>query len=246
MALVVILGQSIFMSTGFVKQSIGNWILTISGLGGWLSEHTGCYSLGGDWFIGCILIIYALFPLIYKAVKKYPYVTLVIYIIIFLFWEYFYPFDFRKRNSIILRMLEVLLGMWYIRCNIQKSKIMVGTAAVVAAILWLVRIDMVSLYVLVPVAGFCAWVILRFIADLIKSQKVESIIMWISKYSFGIFLLHYFILDCFLSMIPNSSLSVLQMILLFVVYVCAAVMAGFALVKMQRSISSRLILKRRA
>ena len=92
-------------------------LLTLFGMDGWLSEVIPTYALVGDWFVGCIVCIYLLFPILHKCMNKCPHITLGIYSLIFLLWEHIYPFGFSKKSSVILRTFEVLLGMYFVKMD---------------------------------------------------------------------------------------------------------------------------------
>ena len=46
--------------------------LSLLGMDGYLSAYTRSFYLIGEWFIGCIILIYLLFPLLRMGMKKYP------------------------------------------------------------------------------------------------------------------------------------------------------------------------------
>ncbi len=95
-------------------------ILTFLGIDGWSAELIPNYALVGDWFIGCIIIIYIFFPLL-RYLIKHANITIIMYSILFLLYEHFYPWNFNERNSIILRTFEVLIGIFYLQIGSQKQ-----------------------------------------------------------------------------------------------------------------------------
>ncbi len=74
---------------------------------GW--DQAGFYQIG-EWYLGCILLIYIIYPLVSKGVNKYPVATLIgmacIYALLIHRIQYIWFF---------LRLPEVMLGMIFIK-----------------------------------------------------------------------------------------------------------------------------------
>ena len=148
-------------------------LLTVLGLDGWMADMVSTYALVGDWFVGCIICIYILFPILCKCMNRHPNITIGIYTLLFFVWEYVYPFDFPKRSSIILRTFEVLLGMYYIRTNRKVTWKGALVSLVLLGIIFAVKLP-VSLYILVPIAGMGSFVIMNFINQWFKKINIQE------------------------------------------------------------------------
>lgn len=214
-------------------------LLTILGVDGWLSEVIPTYALVGDWFVGCIVCIYLLFPLLHKCMNRCPRITLGIYLLIFLFWEYVYPFGFSKRSSVVLRTFEVLLGMYFVKMNKKVSWKGALVSFLLFGIIFAVRIRVISLYILVPIAGMSLFMILNYIAEKIDNLKIQKITIWLSYYSFPIFLIHHFLLNMILGQLSQKSLGLGGALVLFVVYVIIVVGLGVAVKKIEKIIERK-------
>lgn len=203
-------------------------LLTVVGMDGWLAEVVSTYALVGDWFIGCIICIYIFFPLMRKCMNSHPNITLGIYAIIFLVWEYIYPFEFSKRSSIILRAFEVLLGMYYIKTGKKASLKSFLMSLLLLGIIFIVKIPIISLYILVPIAGMSLFIVLNYLAGWIKSEKVKNAIFVMSYNSFATFLMHHFILYMIMETLPEKILGIGSMAGLLVI--CMAVVWGVGVI----------------
>ena len=208
-------------------------LLTFLGMDGWLNEVIPTYALVGDWFVGCIVCIYLLFPLLHKPMNKCPHITLGIYFLIFLLWEYIFPFDFSKKSSVILRTFEVLLGMYFVKTDKRVSWKEILASFLLFGIIFGVRIKEISVYILVPIAGMSLFVILNYMAEKITIKKIQKIAIWLSRYSFPIFLMHHFLLNMILSVIPTKSLGLGSMLILFVIYIMIVVGFGVAVTRFE-------------
>ena len=69
----------------FSKAPIINFIFTIIGYDGNLMTVIPTFYILGEWFLGCIISMYVIFPLLRKMVIKIPKVTLGIILGIFIF-----------------------------------------------------------------------------------------------------------------------------------------------------------------
>ena len=100
-------------------------------------------------------------------------------------------------------------------------------------IIFAVRIKVISVYILVPVAGMCLFMILNYIAEKINNFKIQRMAIWLSRYSFPIFLMHHILLNMILAVIPPKSLDLGSMLMLFIAYVITAVFFGVVMKKIE-------------
>lgn len=207
-------------------------LLTVLGLDGWMADMVSTYALVGDWFVGCIVCIYILFPILYKCMNKYPNVTVGIYALVFWLWEYAYPFDFPKRSSILLRTFEVLLGMYYIRTNRKVTWKGALISLVLLGTIFAVKLP-ASPYILVPIAGISSFLVVSFVAQWIKNIKIQKVIFNMSKYAFSVFLIHHFILYMILGAMPERSLGIIGMTGMLIACFAVIWILGIALKKLE-------------
>lgn len=206
--------------------SLTSIVTTLLGIDGWLGSMLPSYPLVGDWFIGLILILYLFFPALRILVNKYPRITLVTYIIIFAIYEYVYPFTFPKRNSVILRGLEFVIGMFLVKIDWKPKPKHALIALIVALFVFIVPINAVSAYVLTPIAGLVLYIIIFFFAEMITSKQFQYIVAMLSRYTFPVFLMHHFVMLRIMECFEKQTLGVGYAIGMFGVCLFAAVAAG--------------------
>ncbi len=211
------------------------WTLvwTVLGIDNWIGEFAPTYGLIGDGFLSCLIFIYVLFPILYKCMNKNPHITIGIYALIFLLWEYVYPFDFPKTYSIILRTFEVLLGIYIIKTGRRITWRGVFISVLLLGVIFVVKVPFISTYFLATIAGISLTVLLCCIAEKIKSGRIQRIIIWLKRYSFATFLIHHFLLNVILKNMPKRSLTVSGMLTLFLVYMSVIWLAGVVLKKIE-------------
>lgn len=205
---------------------VWTFLLTVLGIDGWLREVIPNYALVGDELIGCILGIYILFPLLHKAVNKNPHICVAVYTLFFLILEHFYPFTFPKRNDVLLRAFEVLLGMYFVKLNRKATWKGFWVSIFLLGIIFVVRIPWISVYVLTPVAGICLFIVLLYMSRWFEGTKIKKAVFTLNQYLFPVFLLHHFLINAILERIPVSSVGILGMLILFVLCMAVICMAG--------------------
>lgn len=106
-----------YLLTGKLKFDRPLWtlVLTVVGLDGYLDQMIPNYYLVGEWFVGCILLIYICFPLLRKAMLGKPLATAAASTVCFILLTAFYPFKMEMQYCFLLRIPEVLFGMYFMQ-----------------------------------------------------------------------------------------------------------------------------------
>ena len=168
-----------------------NFIFTILGIDGYVStlKPIGTFYLVGEWFIGLILMMYVVFPILRKLIIKYPIPTAVGIMIM-----YILSIIFVDRNvELFVRIPEFAFGMYFVR-YIKKVK---WPAVIVSVVVILYNSFLTPPFnnnIQTTYIGICAFLILVWLADYVKVFWLENICSIISKYSYAIFLVHHFII----------------------------------------------------
>ena len=88
-------------NTIFIYGGVPKWrfIFTIMGMDEYLSANgIRTFTLGiGEWFLGCIILCYLVYPFLFKAHKKNRYLTFILMTI----WFLFINFNYSKFNFVI-------------------------------------------------------------------------------------------------------------------------------------------------
>lgn len=194
---------------------VWTFLLTVLGIDGWIGEVIPNYGLVGDWFVGCILGIYLLFPLLRKGINQKPHAFMAVYALLFLLLEHFYPLAFPRRNDVFLRAFEVLLGMYFMKLNRKVTWKCVSVSVILLGIIFAVRIPWATAYVLTPVAGICLFLVLVFFSKWFEGERIKRVVFCLSRYSFPTFLLHHFLINTLMERFPKASLGIAGMLILF-------------------------------
>ena len=90
-------------------------LLTILGLDGYVYSICPNFYKVGEWFFGCLLLIYLFYPLLRTAMEKHPKIFLPIVLLIWILLMRFVPTALRPDHTFYLRIPEFLIGMYFMK-----------------------------------------------------------------------------------------------------------------------------------
>ena len=74
------------------------------------------FSVGvGEWFLGCLMLMYLVFPFIYLLMKKWDRPVLIVSCLSFIILSILYDPSYGWHMSFCIRLFEFILGMWFIK-----------------------------------------------------------------------------------------------------------------------------------
>lgn len=208
---------------GFDKP-LWRFLLTVIGMDGYLNSIIPNYYLLGEWFIGCILIIYLLYPLLHKCMLKWPLLTPAVVAAIYVPLTLFYPFQMDIQFFFLLRVPEVLFGMYFIKylygSERQREKYNwkwgLGSFAVMCTVLTIktsLPVPFKILWTGVPIFMFLVW-----LGQFFRNPVVKKGISIFSSYTFAIFLVHHILVGKFTFPLAGRPVGRLENYLVFGTY----------------------------
>ncbi len=215
----------LFYLNGTVNHNAENWtiILTVFGLDGWLAHQIPNFYLVGEWFLGCIILLYIIFPVLRWLVNKYPIRTAIIAIIYYILLVQFYNIEMRIDWNFITRIIDVMFGMYFVK-YVKKVKWPVALLSiVVSAILWIVPIKGVENMYLITLGGISTFVFLVWFSRFLKGEIVSDGVKVLSKYSYSIFLVHHQVLARMMKKFVNIHLTIPEQVSLLL---CVCIVIG--------------------
>lgn len=209
-----------FYTTGGIPQGIPkrNIIFSVLGLDTWLVNFSvPTFGLVAEWFLGLIIIVYIVFPVLRWMVNEHPVIMGVIAALM-------YGISIWKLNSSVVlfaRLPELLFGMYFVK---YMKKVNWKTAVPAAAILVLNTLIAPSYNNLLQVTyvGICSFLVLVWLSYIVKWTWIKNICKKICKYSYACFIIHHFVIYKVVARFNLYTISVAQSYLLFMV-VCIAV-----------------------
>ena len=161
---------------------------------GWLGFDF--YKLG-EWFFGCIVMLYLIFPLLYKGMEKKPAITFSMACLVYLMyggWSHSQQVPYVS-NYFFLRIPELLIGMLFVKYNLrEKPKVMLGGACVIAAAAWMLRNYIRPLTLCISIC-ILLFAIMTWIGDYIEQKNVAKILLALSGLTFPVYLSHHWMIS---------------------------------------------------
>lgn len=190
-----------------------NFIFTILGLDGMLAAYIPTFYILGEWFLGTIILMYLIFPLLRIGVNQKPVLTaaavLVIYAAMFLLED-------KVNISIIVftRLPEIVFGMYFVRWG-KKVDWKMALPAFLILVVNGVAAPAWSSMLQTTYVGIASFIVLVFLSYYLKFSACEKFCNVISKYSYAIFLVHHVIIAEIMARFDLVNISVKKSYLLF-------------------------------
>ena len=178
-------------------------ILTVLGLDGYLNYAIPNYYLLGEWFLGAIVLLYALYPLVRYGIEKKTVKTTVIVTFLYLGVLLYNVFEADLTN-LFCCLISFYIGMLLFKYpKVIKSFPVFLASAAVLFFLWFYELPFDLTFpwrsLIDHIMGFCLYITLLWAGELIMKQKILcKIFAWLGALSYPIFLLHHRIINAVL------------------------------------------------
>ena len=177
-------------------------ILTVCGMDGFLAYRTETFYILGEWFLGCIIIVYILFPFIRLCINKNIHITLVVLFLssCLIFYNNFWGmFQIASRRNVIVALFYFVLGIWIEKILILlKKKMQIITACIFSFL------GLLILFVELPVNEYICYLFLNISIFIFvfsvngffaESKIVKPFIQILSRESYAIFIVHHIVIQ---------------------------------------------------
>ena len=224
-------------------QSVPKWkfIFTIIGCDGMISSSTSTFYILGEWFLGCIICLYIVFPLMRFLINKYPKISVFLILTAFCAMELFYNWRLPRDVIFITRLPEFCFGMYFIK-YIKKVKWPFAIAGLIIIIVnWIIAPDFIPQDVQILYIGVASFIILMYISKFIeKSKLIVDLSGFISKYSYAIFLTHHVIIMQVCAQFNIMGFSIWSSIACFTLCLVLTLISSVLLYKFEKTIMSKI------
>lgn len=213
------------------------WTLLLTALGfdGYTLYAIPNFYIIGEWFLGCLIIYYLIFPFLRHTVIKYPKIIAILSTLIYFIIVITYHFKMPIERNIFTRLPEFLLGMYFVRYLKKFNHFYLVSSAIIIIIMLSVNFNINVMYKY-TIVGFTSFIIFWYIGQSIKSEKVKKIIFDASKYVFVLYLVHHLIIHQILAKFEGRTLSDLESLTLFVFVLAIIIAISVGLNKMYGSV----------
>lgn len=200
-------------------------IYTILGIDGYVNWLTPTFYMVGEWFLGCIILIYLLFPILRIGVLKKPKLTAILALAVYVFGGIFFQSAMPTDALFILRVPEVLVGMYFITYFHEVKPVVAAIAAGFLAVCAFLNPSWIPTIWIAPVVGVASFLVITFLSKFIECKLVNGISFTIGKYCYAIFLSHHIIIKVIMSRFQGYPRELRKSEVWLLLIVCACVTA---------------------
>ena len=206
------------------------FLLTILGFDGFFLYVSPNFYLLGEWFLGLIIIMYIIFPILRHLFLKYPLFAVLLCLCVTLLVGDNYHLEMEIIRFPLLRLMEFLFGMSFIYFFNPSHRALNLLICGMSVLLYylLFSFNVTYLYSLV-LQGLCLFTCFACVAELFNMGLFAKAIRFISAYSYGAFLIHHVFLTQVLPILKNLHLNYFNSYLLFVLMLVCIYALSFLL-----------------
>ena len=223
-------------------------LLTFFGVDGYFMYRGMNYYTVGEWFLGAIIMLYVLYPLLQWCMKKIPWISTAVIVLLFglnvarrmipAFAAYNAWVVISDNINIITCLMSFWTGMLLVRADRRLArKAFVIPAVIVGIIIMLIPLP-VSTLILSPVLAVCFYIVLLSISvsldghrDRWKLSAYDKVVGFFSRYSFAIFLVHHVVVQKMMAVFTGKEFTYILSILYFLVCLAVISLLAFLLSK---------------
>ncbi len=194
-------------------------------------------SLGiGEWFLGCLVLMYLLFPILRYIMLKRPYMTLLVATVYYcLIISRYYNFKVISMvpmfTNFPIKIYDFILGMFLARVidKLPKWSALIGLAVTIFFVVFPKELPGIDSYQIViqSVAVFLAFYGLEHILE--KQEKFNFVVNKLCAYSYEYFLIHHIVITYMHEKGINTEFSNLDILLLFATEIALTAALAFCL-----------------
>ena len=195
----ILLFSYIFYQTKAIPNGdIPLWRLSISliGMDGYLSSYMRTFYLIGEWFLGAIILLYVVFPILRWIMKKIPKIAFLLATILnFSILLFCKGTTMPLYQNIITCIYRFWLGMYIIQYLREPKWWYFCLGCLITIALYFIPTNDYYWQVLIAnVLGVSLFFVLAYIGKLCNHLVVQNIFSSFSRYSYAIFLVHHYVI----------------------------------------------------
>lgn len=226
-----------------------NIIFSIIGMDGFLAYKIPTFNTVGEWFVGCIVILYLVYPVLRLFIKKAPIITFVVLSGIYGILIKYYPFEMSPLFNPAVRFMDFVIGIYYAKfillpnkIDTKQKKMIVFVISITGAVVTLVVSNNMPLLFNILLSGIFTFITLMMVAEIVKIEIIKEGIHIIARYSYAIFLVHHQIEGMLAIHYSGYILSKRDHFIVFIMYLLLVTVGAIILYKVSERIKEKIIL----
>lgn len=220
-----------------------SFIYTILGMDAYLENFgIATCSLGiGEWFLGCLIIIYIIYPLLRWAMLKNKYVIMLLATLYYIFINLFYAkiplfANVPMYTNLVIKIYDFLLGMFIVTL-LDKLPVWSHIAGLIVNLFFVfcpVVLPGINSYQ-IPIQCVSAFLAFAGLENVLSSDKAKmpmKLISVLSTYSYEYFLVHHFVILHLTTQGQNTTFGNANILLLFLEEIALTTILAIVLKKL--------------
>lgn len=201
-------------------------LLSFIGMDGYLAGIIPNYYILGEWFLGAIIILYLLYPLVLWVFKRFDWILTLGLVVLFLFQAHTDIFVIDGFTNIISCLVSFEIGMLIMKYRLWENKIVLILAVAGTAVMACVKLPF-NHNVASHILGISLFFVLFYVGKISRFEFARKMISFVSDLSYPIFLLQHLVVWHVLSRInptENWKVFVVELGIILIIVVAAKVL----------------------
>lgn len=237
--------QKVVYHVDYSGIPVKNFIYSVIGFDSYLAGIMPTFYIVGEWFLGCIILVYILFPLLRWGANKHPMSVGAALLLIYLLTIVCYSTPISKTILVGTRLPEVFFGMIYMK-YFKKTNWKIAILALAVLVANTILAPQFNVCIQITYVGIAAFLVLTFIANFLKNKITVKVAAFFAKYCYSIFLIHHFVIYKVTDFFDLNKINLLESYGLFGLCAVCAILAAIALYYLDKEIQAligKIILK---
>lgn len=230
----------------FAGKEIPPWrvVLTLAGMDEYLSSFgVQTFTLGiGEWFLGCLILLYLAFPLVRLCVLKKPVLTFIAVTVCYVVFVLNYPLPYPVHTCLLIKFYDFFLGMYMVRWQkyIKKPVLLLTLPVILVWLLWPVELPIPSAFSNNIISAVLFLTLMQGEELFQAIVKPNGLLAKLCSISYEIFLVHHFVIYHFDDFYEGIELPLWQALLIFPAELLVIILAALLLKKAEQLTCSAL------
>lgn len=189
-------------------------LFTVAGMDGYFSAWGRMtFNLGiGEWFLGCLVLIYFLFPLLRHCMLKNKWATIAAATAYFMVFTYLYSFQMPWHLNFFVKIYDFILGMFLAMVidRFHRSCLIVTVPIIIASVLPLAVFPGPEAWFLALLSAAVFITARQFETPMSQCRPLQKVLGLVNAYSYEVFLIHHVVIYQFGDRLFGHTLSLGQ------------------------------------
>lgn len=202
---------------------VRNILFTILGMDGYLLYRYPSFYYMGEWFMGCIILLYLIFPLLHTAIRKKPIISAIAIIIVYAVTNKYYALEMVKDHFFLMNLPIFCFGMYWagyihnFKSAIRNVFCSICCVFFALALFYGQKLHIPNNLFLIGTTGYIALFYLSQVLS--KCNVCVRLCKIVSKYSFPIFLVHHVVQQQLDTHFAGTYITQWEFFLIFIIYI---------------------------